>query len=1425
MMLLSICSGFVLPSFGVANKAYAEEGEKFMTLEISLRVKDEDGARWMHNETPRAKGLYIDFGGTCNGCQILYPRKYRTDASEVNIPAGSGVWFIPQEGILRFDVPQALNNVSVTLVDPAGNSVAIETDNGIGNDTAEGRRTQTLTLEKDNVNTVGAFQSEILFFVTEDTLQQRLVIGSIPVGGVSVYDQIVTNTGQFFRRAAAMLGWSLEITDAGFDNIKINDIALIVRDIVNGIIILAILGLAVMWVFSALIPAQTMRQTTALVFMSAIICNFAVPAVKLLLDGAQVVQATFLTREVTEDKFLRIENISDVWVGTGQKIIQPKTYRDGDQPVTDFQDYQDRYVDMRQESTLFHSLLLFVLACGEILIAVVLVLRIIILWFFLILAPFFAVLPIFRFSRSVFRYWFWLFGRWLFLGPLIAMCIFISISLWQHTGIPIESSFEGFAGTAFLANTTNIQMYAPGVIHSEGGNMGSATELMKFIAGILMVWYSVIVPFWLTRSKLLPDSCCGSRFEARGKNRGGRGGQAILAPPSGPNSPTALLSSQGGQPIGYTPTGLAGGGKEPKFLKGFDKDVPATVEMNVPKNLIDGAGKEEVSAQTASTATANATQEQQNSISAQSQSEAGQEQNMGIMEESAVQAASAAFSDSQAAETAAFDQESGQSQFAAETADTNTSATTETGQAQFASASAEMGQSQNATAEASSQTQTSQEAAQVGSIEASAEQLQSSEMEQGAEFGASQAEAVSSTASAEVSAETEETAYVERGQTASAEQQQSMEMEQDTSAFEQASVGTSTEASSAIGAEETSDMEIDTSAPTAESVSQLGAEGMEAADDFSIGSGSQVGTEAQMGAEGSLGEDDDIYAERGSNSSVGNEQSMAAEVESDASASAEGTAFASGEVNVESDTEASASTSSAASSAIGAEETSDMEIDTSAPTAESISQLGAEGMEAADDFSIGSGSQVGASAEMGSDSSLGEDDDIYAERGSNSSVGNEQSMAAEVESDASASAEGTAFASGEVNVESDTEASASTSSAASAAGSTSSNAGALREEESEGGETTSAGNTMASAETAGSEAGATEQMSTGFEDSAEVDAEMAMNAGVEADLEMADNTARVSALSAPDDSAEAGSLDPVSDDAVDTAMQPKTELDFSTDIDTNINANLEASDMSALESQTLDPTIEFNTTLDQNTPTSDLSDEEDADNEIVLATEKVGSEEEQSLFIPLESDQNNGEKFDGNGIESSEDQAAATSSEEDFEHEPKMAAVESDDILSANQAFEADVTTNVSVAANPTRDESGQSNLEKEVPEEEQEIEDFGDILLEKTDEKDAQKEALQPLIAQQSDEAEAEDEAEASDEEEENPEEEASKEDSDDEDATDDDEEAPNEDNEEENAQDESATDESEEDEKALDDGAELYGESDLSNNSSGSANIFRKN
>jgi hypothetical protein len=559
-----------------------EEYREGMVLEINLRMRDDEGARWEFNADPVTKNIQLRFTSGCTGfgtigtdCWILSPRAYqRGEDWNVTgldplapIQVDPTTFYLPQEGTLQVGIPDGVTEVSVELTDPTGNFVSIEaqptgaTDTGI---TIE----KSANLDRNTLIGTGQFQ-ELNFYVTRDDLNNRLRPGDIPIG---VFNQFITNVGQFSRRAASMLGWSLEITEEGFRNDRIEEVTLIIRDVVNGIIILTIIGLAFMWIFSALLHKNVLRTTTALVALSALAVNFAMPIVRIVLDGVSVVQKTFLTDEIKEERFLRIENISDVWVGTGVAIMQPRIIQEGETDIQGQVAIDDRYVDMRQESTIFHGILLFALSLGEAFVAILLALRIVILWFFLIFSPFFAVLPIFRFTRGVFRYWFWLFGRWLFLGPLIAICLYISISLWQHTGIPIESTFEGFAGTQFLSNTTNIQMYAPGVIRGAGGNMTSATELMKFIIGTLMIWYSAIIPFWLTRSKIL-SNCC-----PQDKKKKIRGSFSSYSP-TGIAPPPALPPSEPKNP--RTPQILPKKSINPKIFSQNESPSPTSRQPDV----------------------------------------------------------------------------------------------------------------------------------------------------------------------------------------------------------------------------------------------------------------------------------------------------------------------------------------------------------------------------------------------------------------------------------------------------------------------------------------------------------------------------------------------------------------------------------------------------------------------------------------------------------------------------------------------------------------------------------------------------------------------------------------------------------------------------------------------------------------------------
>ena len=285
--LFPACLCFFFLSFSERLLHFASEGDPTdgMVLEVNVRLRDEDGARWMHNETPKEKGISVEFLEFCGdgpGCDILSPSNialkksdgsYRfvdDDNTKRNCWARRHsfsrkrwkIWnkrryvLYSSRGIFPFrgskDKLDALDVVTIKLTDAADNSVSFEGDDPDREASTLKTITKSLSLDKDQKGKSGSTGRRDVIFVTNDDKLSRLLIGSIPVGGVSVYDQFITNVGQFFRRSAAMLGWALEITNEGYRNGKIEALALVIRNIVNGLIILAIMGIAALWIFPLL---------------------------------------------------------------------------------------------------------------------------------------------------------------------------------------------------------------------------------------------------------------------------------------------------------------------------------------------------------------------------------------------------------------------------------------------------------------------------------------------------------------------------------------------------------------------------------------------------------------------------------------------------------------------------------------------------------------------------------------------------------------------------------------------------------------------------------------------------------------------------------------------------------------------------------------------------------------------------------------------------------------------------------------------------------------------------------------------------------------------------------------------------------------------------------------------------------------------
>jgi hypothetical protein len=147
-------------------------------LEVGLRFRDNNGARWMHNRTAIAKGLYLDFGGTCDGCKIVYPRSARENPAEVLI---NNHYYIPGEGRLRFQIPDQIKTITARLTDEAGNKLYIEDDDGENNHSNRKKykdashRTKQVNINNYKLNNHGGFLTDLTFIVKRDDLFSRLL--------------------------------------------------------------------------------------------------------------------------------------------------------------------------------------------------------------------------------------------------------------------------------------------------------------------------------------------------------------------------------------------------------------------------------------------------------------------------------------------------------------------------------------------------------------------------------------------------------------------------------------------------------------------------------------------------------------------------------------------------------------------------------------------------------------------------------------------------------------------------------------------------------------------------------------------------------------------------------------------------------------------------------------------------------------------------------------------------------------------------------------------------------------------------------------------------------------------------------------------------------------------------------------------------
>ena len=107
---------------------------------------------------------------------------------------------------------------------------------------------------------------------------------------------LVTFVGRMARQSNIMLDWVLKLHDTGFHNQEINTLFKKITNIINGFLIIALIGIAAAWNFTIFISTQQLRKLLTIFVLVSIIINFTLPLNRLIIDLADSVQNSFLTK-------------------------------------------------------------------------------------------------------------------------------------------------------------------------------------------------------------------------------------------------------------------------------------------------------------------------------------------------------------------------------------------------------------------------------------------------------------------------------------------------------------------------------------------------------------------------------------------------------------------------------------------------------------------------------------------------------------------------------------------------------------------------------------------------------------------------------------------------------------------------------------------------------------------------------------------------------------------------------------------------------------------------------------------------------------------------------------------------------------------------------------------------------------------------
>ncbi len=374
---------------------------------------------------------------------------------------------------------------------------------------------------------------------------QKVVLESLPDNSSAwKSDELSTAGLKFMIRGKEALAWSLNIDQSGFDNPAIKHSYSKVLTIVNSLLVIGLLLIAGMWMFSLVIPRQTLKKVIFYYVVVAIFVNFAFPLNRLFIDSTNLLQRTFLVQNgkqiaiadiietpVYNDKNTigYVNTTSDetsltsrtLTIGTNNANTTNTTAStaringtlqtgDNTSENVNLLISTDQSVPLTIESksgfspnfenSLFASFMMILTGIAYFAIALIFVSRIVILWALMILSPVLFIMAVFQFTRGYFYNWLGIYSKWLLIGPLTALGIAIVVGIWKTVGLPISSLYETANSFGVISN---IGFMLPG--STAVNHLSNASEMMEYVVFLLMLYLPIVFSFALTRHKTLAN--------------------------------------------------------------------------------------------------------------------------------------------------------------------------------------------------------------------------------------------------------------------------------------------------------------------------------------------------------------------------------------------------------------------------------------------------------------------------------------------------------------------------------------------------------------------------------------------------------------------------------------------------------------------------------------------------------------------------------------------------------------------------------------------------------------------------------------------------------------------------------------------------------------------------------------------------------